>query len=66
MKWDNVHFTRVDADIAENLIDKKEDNTSVLSKDEEEKLKKADFIIHNNETELVVPQVLKLHEQWGG
>ena len=39
MKWDNVHFTRVDADIAENLIDKKEDNTSVLSKDEEEKLK---------------------------
>lgn len=33
---------------------------------EEEKLKKADFIIHNNETELVVPQVLKLHEQWGG
>ena len=39
MKWDNVHFTRVDADIAENLIDKKEDNTSVLSKEEEEKLK---------------------------
>lgn len=33
---------------------------------EEEKLKKADFIIHNNETELVVPQVLKLHDQWGG
>ena len=39
MKWDNVHFTRVDADIAENLIDKKEDNTSVLNKEEEEKLK---------------------------
>lgn len=39
MKWDNVHFTRVDADIAENLIDKKEDNTSVLNKEEEDKLK---------------------------
>jgi dephospho-CoA kinase len=34
--------------------------------DEKEKLKKADFIIQNNETELVVPQVLKLHEQWRG
>jgi dephospho-CoA kinase len=33
---------------------------------DEEKLKRADFIIKNNETELVVPQVLKLHEQWVG
>lgn len=33
---------------------------------EEEKLKRADFIIQNNETELVIPQVLKLHELWGG
>ena len=32
---------------------------------EEEKLKRADVVIQNNETELVVPQVLKLHEQWG-
>jgi molecular chaperone HtpG len=39
MKWENVQFTRVDADIAENLIDKKEEQTSVLSKEEEEKLK---------------------------
>jgi dephospho-CoA kinase len=31
---------------------------------EEEKVKRADFVIHNNETELVVPQVLKLHEQF--
>jgi dephospho-CoA kinase len=33
---------------------------------EEEKLKRADIVIRNNETELVVPQVLKLHEQWVG
>lgn len=32
--------------------------------DEEEKLKRADFIVQNNETELVVPQVLKLHERF--
>ena len=31
---------------------------------EEEKLKRADAVIQNNETELVVPQVLKLHQQW--
>jgi molecular chaperone HtpG len=39
MKWDNVSFVRVDADIVDNLIDKQETNESVLSKDEEEKLK---------------------------
>jgi len=39
MKWENVHFTRVDADIAENLIDKSDAAESVLSKDEEAKLK---------------------------
>jgi molecular chaperone HtpG len=39
MKWENVQFTRVDADIVDNLIDKKDEHTSVLSKDEEEKLK---------------------------
>lgn len=39
MKWDKVQFTRVDADITENLIDKNEEHSSVLSKDEEEKLK---------------------------
>jgi dephospho-CoA kinase len=33
---------------------------------EEEKLKKADIVIQNNETELVIPQVLKLHDQWVG
>lgn len=39
-KWENVQFTRVDADIAENLIDKQEETKSVLSKKEEEQLKK--------------------------
>jgi len=39
LKWENVHFTRVDADIADNLIDKQEGAESVLSKDEETRLK---------------------------
>ncbi|TAF56114.1 MAG: molecular chaperone HtpG [Sphingobacteriia bacterium] len=39
MKWENVHFVRVDADIVDNLIDKQESNESVLSKDDTEKLK---------------------------
>jgi molecular chaperone HtpG len=38
MKWDGVTFTRVDADIAENLIDKSEHNHLTLSKEEETKL----------------------------
>jgi molecular chaperone HtpG len=40
MKWENCSFTRVDADIVDNLIDKQENNESVLSKDETETLKK--------------------------
>lgn len=39
MKWQNVHFTRVDADIVDNIIDKQENSESVLSKDEETALK---------------------------
>jgi molecular chaperone HtpG len=38
-KWDNVHFTRVDSEIADSLIDKQEAVESVLSKDDETKLK---------------------------
>lgn len=38
-KWENVQFTRVDSDITDNLIDKQDDNKSVLSKKEEEQLK---------------------------
>ncbi|MBO9571938.1 MAG: molecular chaperone HtpG [Chitinophagaceae bacterium] len=39
MKWENVHFTRVDADIVSNLINKSDAVESLLSKEEEEKLK---------------------------
>ena len=39
MKWEKVQFVRVDADVVDNLIDKQELNESVLSKDEELKLK---------------------------
>jgi molecular chaperone HtpG len=39
MKWENVQFTRVDADIVDNLIDKTDSKDSVLSKEESEKLK---------------------------
>lgn len=38
MKWENVSFVRVDADIVDNLIDKQETNESVLSKDDAGKL----------------------------
>ncbi|MBX2932108.1 MAG: molecular chaperone HtpG [Chitinophagaceae bacterium] len=40
MKWENVTFVRVDADIADNLIDKQEIADSILSKSETEELKK--------------------------
>lgn len=47
-KWDNVQFTRVDADITDNLIDKQEDTNSVLSEKEVEKLKALfDFKVDN-------------------
>ncbi len=39
MKWENVQFTRVDADIVDHLIDKGEGVESVLGKEDEEKLK---------------------------
>jgi molecular chaperone HtpG len=39
MKWENLHFVRVDADIVDNLIDKQEKTESVLSKEETEQLK---------------------------
>ena len=39
MKWTDVQFVRVDADITDNLIDKNDDAESVLSKEESEKLK---------------------------
>lgn len=39
MKWNDIQFVRVDADITENLIDKNENTESVLSKEDTEKLK---------------------------
>jgi len=39
MKWDGIQFTRVDADIVDNLVDKSEHVESVLSKEESDKLK---------------------------
>lgn len=39
MKWQDVTFVRVDADVADNLIDKGETRESVLSKDETDILK---------------------------
>jgi len=39
IKWEGVQFTRVDADIADNLVDKSENTESVLSKEESDKLK---------------------------
>ncbi len=39
MKWENTQFTRVDADIADNLVDKAESGDSVLSKEDADKLK---------------------------
>jgi len=48
MKWENVNFVRVDADIVDNLIDKQEHHESVLSNDEQETLKKLFEIPANN------------------
>ncbi len=53
MKWENVTFKRVDADIVENLIDTQEKNESVLSKDEEAKLKEW-FGLQIGETHITV------------
>src|SRR5450755_3143274 len=39
LKWEQVHFTRVDSEVVDNLIDKQDSVESVLSKDEVEKLK---------------------------
>lgn len=39
MKWENVRFTRVDADTTDNLIDKNESTESILSEEETGKVK---------------------------
>jgi len=49
-----------------NKFRTKEDVIKIIRSqmNEEEKIKRADFIITNDETELVIPQVLKLHERF--
>lgn len=39
LKWENVHFTRVDSEVVDNLIDKQDSAESVLNSEEVEKLK---------------------------
>ncbi|MFZ1452215.1 MAG: molecular chaperone HtpG [Ferruginibacter sp.] len=53
MKWENVQFVRVDSDIVDNLIDKQEGGDSVLSKDDEGKLKEL-FAVKNPEINVSV------------
>jgi molecular chaperone HtpG len=52
-KWENVHYARVDSDIADNLIDKQEGGDSVLNTEEEGKLKEL-FGIQVPELQLTV------------
>ncbi|MGB5008503.1 MAG: molecular chaperone HtpG [Ferruginibacter sp.] len=53
MKWENVQFVRVDSDIVDNLIDKQESAETVLSKDDEAKLKDL-FSVKNPEVNVSV------------
>jgi molecular chaperone HtpG len=53
MKWENVQFTRVDSDIADNLIDKQEAGESILSTDDATKLKEL-FTVKNTELNVTV------------
>jgi molecular chaperone HtpG len=39
LKWPDIHFTRVDSDITENLVDKQTESQTVLVKEEEDKLR---------------------------
>lgn len=51
MKWSDVHFTRVDAEIADNLIDKKENADCALSNEEVKQVKE---LFEKQETKLQV------------
>ena len=55
-KWSDVHFIRVDADIADNLVDKQEDMDSALTKDEAANLK---TLFEANTTDLHVTVEVK-------
>lgn len=53
MKWENVHFSRVDSDIVDNLVNKQDATVSVLSNDDETKLKEL-FGVQNPELHVTV------------
>ncbi|MEO5593426.1 MAG: molecular chaperone HtpG [Chitinophagaceae bacterium] len=55
-KWSDVHFIRVDADIADNLVDKQEDMDSALTKEEAANLK---TLFEANTTDLHVTVEVK-------
>lgn len=57
---------RVERVVARDKHRTKDDILKIISKQlpEEEKLKKASFVVVNDETDLVIPQVLKLHERF--
>ena len=55
-KWNDVHFIRVDADIADNLVDKQEAMDSALTKDEASNLK---TLFEANTTDLHVTVEVK-------
>lgn len=57
---------RVERVLARDKHRTKDDILKIISKQlpEEEKIKEASFIITNDETDLVIPQVLKLHERF--
>ncbi len=56
MKWNDVQFTRVDSDVADNLVDKQEDNTSVLTEEETKNLKELFTVSYDG---LMVEQEVK-------
>jgi len=55
-KWNDAHFIRVDADIADNLVDKQQDMDSALTKDEAASLK---ALFEANTTDLHVTVEIK-------
>ncbi len=57
---------RVQRVINRDMSKDKEDVLKIIRSQmpEEEKIKRADFVIRNDETELVIPQVIKLHERF--
>ena len=53
------------SDIAENSEKVVVQNQEIQNQmNEKEKMKKADFVIYNDDKKLLIPQVLKLHEKF--